>query len=88
VSLPIVLGGCHERLADADYLASRNVKIWLAGHQAFAAAVQAVHRTLSDVKAGLAPSQLKDVASPGLMTRVTRAADYERWTGDFLGPAK
>jgi len=33
VALPIILGGCHERLADPDYLASRNVRIWMGGHQ-------------------------------------------------------
>ena len=86
VRLPIILGGCHERLADAEYLASRNVKLWLGGHQAFAAAVQAVHATLSDVRAGLPPSRLKDTAPPGLMSKLTRAADFDRWAGEFLDP--
>ena len=38
VQLPIILGGCHGRLADPAYLTARNVKVWLPGHQAFAAA--------------------------------------------------
>jgi len=88
VHLPIVLGGCHEQLADADYLSSRNVKIWLGGHQAFAAAVQAVHATLSDVRAGMPPSGLKNIAPAKLMTRLTRASDFDRWTREYLDPSQ
>jgi carboxyvinyl-carboxyphosphonate phosphorylmutase len=86
VRLPIILGGCHERLADPHYLASRNVKIWLGGHQAFAAAVQAVHATLSAVYAGTLPSQLQNVASADLMGTLTRAEVFERWTSNYLSP--
>ncbi len=85
VALPIVLGGCHERLADPAYLASRNVRIWMGGHQAFAAAVQAVYDTLSDVHAGRMPSQLQDLASPDLMAALTRTEYFEEKTARFLG---
>ena len=86
VSLPIILGGCHETLADPDYLASRNVKLWMGGHQAFAAAVQAVHATLSAVHAGALPRGLDNIAPAGLMATLTRVSDFDRWTADYLGP--
>ncbi|MEO6269661.1 MAG: hypothetical protein ABIP08_05095, partial [Lautropia sp.] len=81
----IILGGCHERLADPDYLASRNVRIWMGGHQAFAAAVQAVYDTLSDVHAGRMPSEMHDLASPDLMAVLTRTDYFEVKTARYLG---
>ena len=85
VKLPLVLGGCHESLGDLAYLSSRNVKVWLGGHQAFAAAVQAMYDTLKAVKAGAKPSELKGIAPEALMAQLTRAADYQADTKDFLG---
>jgi oxaloacetate decarboxylase len=84
VTLPLVLGGCHENLADRDYLASRGVRLWLGGHQAFAAAVQAIHATLGDVQAGAVPSQLRNLAPNELMVAITRAGYFERKTRDYL----
>ena len=40
------------------------------------------------IHAGVPQGQLGDlggIASPELMQRVTRAADYRQWTKDFLG---
>src|ERR1700716_1261128 len=45
-TLPIVLGGLPEEMADPDYLASQRVRIALQGHAPFAAATQAVHAML------------------------------------------
>ncbi len=84
VKLPLVLGGCHENLAERDYLASRGVRLWLGGHQAFAAAVQAIHATLGDVHAGAAPSQLHNLASGELMAAITRAGYFERKSREYL----
>ncbi|NLD53777.1 MAG: isocitrate lyase/PEP mutase family protein [Burkholderiaceae bacterium] len=84
VTLPLVLGGCHENLADRDYLASRGVRLWLGGHQAFAAAVQAIHATLGDVHAGAAPSQLRDLAPGELMMAITRTGYFERKARKYL----
>ena len=85
VSLPIILGGCSESLADMPYLASRKVRIWLGGHQAFAAAVQAMYDTLKAVRAGARPSELANIAPEPLMARLTRSADYQAYTKDYLG---
>ena len=56
-------------------------------HAPFSAAVQAVYDTLKALRDGVAPRDLKNIASPELMRRVTRADDYQRWTRDFLGEA-
>lgn len=82
--LPIMLGGLPESLRDADWLASLGVRICLTGHQPFAASVQATYNTLKALRDGTAPKDLQGVASGDLMKRVTRDADYARWTKDFL----
>jgi carboxyvinyl-carboxyphosphonate phosphorylmutase len=85
VRLPLILGGCSEELGDIPYLASRGVRVWLGGHQPFAAAVQALYDSLKAVRAGVKPSRLPGVAPEALMATLTRAADYQQATRDFLG---
>lgn len=85
IKIPLILGGTPAELADKSYLASRGVRIALQGHQPFAAAVQAIHDTLKALRNGTKPSDLKGVASNELMQKVTRGADYDRWTKDWLG---
>jgi len=82
---PLILGGGAPELADLSYLAARRVRVALQGHQPFAAAVKAVHDTLKALKEGTPPGKLSGVADAELMKRVTRDADYTRWTKEFLG---
>jgi oxaloacetate decarboxylase len=84
-SLPLILGGGTPELSDLAYLSGRRVRIALQGHQPFAAAVKAVHDTLKALRDGTPPSKLQGVADSELMKRVTRDADYAKWTKDFLG---
>ncbi|MFZ3311908.1 MAG: isocitrate lyase/phosphoenolpyruvate mutase family protein, partial [Xanthobacteraceae bacterium] len=84
VKLPLFLGGAGPELYDLDYLSARNVRVCLQGHMPFMAAVNAVHETLKALRAGTAPAELKGVASPDLMKRVSRQADYDKWSKDFL----
>jgi len=84
-TLPIILGGVSGDLTDLAYLSARRVRIALQGHQPFAAAVKATYETLKALREGTQPSKLQGVASPDLMKKVTRDADYARWTKDFLG---
>jgi carboxyvinyl-carboxyphosphonate phosphorylmutase len=83
--IPLILGSIAGELVDKDYLTSRRVRIALQGHQPFAAAVKAVHDTLKALREGVPPGDLKGVADAELMKRVTRDADYAKWTKDFLG---
>ena len=85
--LPLILGGATPELTDKEYLASRRVRIALQGHQPFAAGVKAVYETLKALREGTPPGKLQGVADAELMKRVTRDADYTRWTKDFLGGA-
>ena len=84
-TLPIILGGVAGDLTDLAYLSARRVRIALQGHQPFAAAVKAVHDTLRALRDGTPPGKLTGIADAELMKRVTRDADYTRWTKDFLG---
>lgn len=61
------------------------MRIALQGHLPIAAAVKAVHDTLKALRDGVPPKEIQGVASAELMKRVTRGADYDRWTKEFLG---
>ena len=82
--LPLILGGVSGDLADLGYLSARRVRIALQGHQPFAAAVKAIHDTLRALRDGTPPGKLTGIADADLMKRVTRDADYAKWTKDFL----
>src|SRR5215470_10394306 len=43
--------------------------------------------TLKALREGVPPRELKNIAPPELMRRVTRADNYQQWTNDFLGGA-
>ncbi len=85
VKRPLILGSPGPEIMDLDYLGSRGVRICLQGHQPFLAAVNAVHETLRALRAGIPAGKLTGLPSDELMKRVTREADYARWTKDFLG---
>jgi oxaloacetate decarboxylase len=84
IKLPLMLGGGGGAMSDKAYLASRNVRIALQGHQPFSAAVQAVYSTLKALREGAKPSELQGIASTDMMKRVTREGDYKTWTEKFL----
>jgi oxaloacetate decarboxylase len=84
VKLPLMLGGGGGAMSDRAYLASRNVRIALQGHQPFSAAVQAVYNTLKALREGAKPSELQGIASTDMMKRVTREGDYKSWTEKFM----
>jgi oxaloacetate decarboxylase len=83
IRVPIMLGGGAGDL-DRAYLASVGVRVSLQGHQPFSAAVQAVYDTLKSLREGVAPRDLKGVASAATMAKVTREGDYKSWTDRFL----
>ena len=87
IKIPLILGGGGGQLGDLDWLGAHRVRVALQTHAPFSAAVQAVYDTLKALREGVAPRDLKNIASPELMRRVTRADDYQRWTKDYLGGA-
>jgi carboxyvinyl-carboxyphosphonate phosphorylmutase len=84
-TLPIVLGGPTEEMADWDFLRCQRVRIAVQGHAPIAAATQAVFETLKAVREGAAPKALQGLASSELMKRVTRDAATKQRGADFLG---
>jgi oxaloacetate decarboxylase len=84
VKLPLFLGSAGPELYDLDYLSARNVRVCLQGHMPFLAAVNATYETLKALRDGTPPAQITTVASPDLMKRVTRQADYTDWSREFL----
>ena len=85
IKIPLITGGGAGPLADLEWMAAHGVRVALQGHAPFSAAVQAVYDTLKALREGAKPGELRGIASPELMQRVTRAADYRQWTKDFLG---
>lgn len=84
ISVPLILGGADASVVDLAYLGERGVRVCLQGHQPFAAAVEAVRRTLAALRDGVPPKDLEGVASKEVMDRVTRREDYTRWTESYL----
>jgi oxaloacetate decarboxylase len=84
ISLPMIVGSIDASIVDLDYLGTCGVRVCLQAHQPFAAAVEAVYRTMAAMREGAAPSSLDNIASADLMKQVTRAGDYDTWLKDFL----
>jgi carboxyvinyl-carboxyphosphonate phosphorylmutase len=87
VSLPMVMAGPTWRTMSPRELASNKVKICLRGHPTLPAAIQAMYATLKALRDGVEPADLPGLASKDLIAQVTRRADYDRWTAEYLGPA-
>jgi oxaloacetate decarboxylase len=87
ISVPLILGGGSGPLGDRDWLAAHRVRVALQTHAPFAAAVQAVYDTLKALRDGVAPGELKNIAPPELVRRLTRADEYRQWTREYLGGA-
>lgn len=84
ISLPMIVGSIDASIVDLDYLGACGVRVCLQAHQPFAAAVEAVYRTMAAMRDGADPSSLDNIASADLMKQVTRAGDYDTWLKDFL----
>jgi len=87
VELPLLTPGLPVHLCDPAYLARHRVKAWASGHHTFSVALQALHDAMKAMKDGTISSQLPGQASKELLERSLGAADYERWTREFLGAA-
>jgi carboxyvinyl-carboxyphosphonate phosphorylmutase len=87
VKVPLMLGGVGPQILDLDYLSGMGVRLCLQSHAPFMAAVQALYETLKALRAGTPPGDLKGVAPPELMQRLTRDAAYKARMRDWLGGA-
>ena len=87
VGLPLILGSPAAELVDLQYLASHRVRVCLRGHQGFAASVQALYDAARATFDGIAPGELQNIAPERLMARLTRAAEHDRLSEEFLQPS-
>lgn len=85
VRLPLIAGGVSESVADAEYLASRGVRLWSGGHQVFAVAVNALFEAMKAVREGVYPSRLPGIAPNALLDTVTGSIGYKQRTHEFMG---
>lgn len=83
--LPIVMGSADGELADTAFLARQRVRIANQGHAPIAAATQAVYETLKALRDGVAPKQLKGLASADLTSRTMREAETKARVAEYLG---
>lgn len=86
VPVPLVMEGKVWHSMSPEALAERGVRICLRGHPTLPAAVQAMHATFKALREGVEPGELSGLAPKTLMDRLTRRADYDRWTRDFMEP--
>jgi carboxyvinyl-carboxyphosphonate phosphorylmutase len=73
---PIVVGGVKPALADPTLLASHRVRLHSLGHQAPAAALQALWSTMEALHRGVAPADLPGLPAKALVDRLLGAADW------------
>ncbi len=83
IKIPLMMGG-GASVGDKAYLGRMGVRVALQGHQPFSAAVQATYDTLKALRDGVAPADLKGVASAETMKRLTREGQFKTWTEKFL----
>ena len=84
LKLPVIVAGSDAALFDLDYLASRNVKVWLWGHQSFGVAMEALFGAMKSIHEGVAPSQLANKPSHETMQLATHEAYYKAMIEQFL----
>jgi carboxyvinyl-carboxyphosphonate phosphorylmutase len=84
LKLPVIVAGSDAALFDLDYLASRNVKVWLWGHQSFGVAMEALFGAMKSIHEGVAPSQLANKPSRETMQLATHEAYYKAMIEQFL----
>lgn len=63
-------------MMDGEFLASRKVRVALQGHQPYSAALQAVYNSLKELREGVAPSDLKGIASSELLAKTMRKDSF------------
>ena len=83
---PIVVGGVRPALADPGLLAARRVRLCSFGHQAPAAALQALWSTMEALHRGTAPADLPGLPAKALVDRLLGTAELASAAERHLGP--
>jgi carboxyvinyl-carboxyphosphonate phosphorylmutase len=68
-----------------EFLTANGVRVAHQGHLPLAGAVKGMYDTLKALREGMAPRDLRgSVATSELMGQVTRKADYDHWTQNYM----
>jgi carboxyvinyl-carboxyphosphonate phosphorylmutase len=82
VGLPLLTGAGD--MTDA-FLTANGVRVAHQGHLPLAGAVKGIYDTLKALREGVAPRDLRgSVATSEFMGQVTRKADYDHWTQNYM----
>lgn len=82
--LPILFGALVPEIDDKPFLASHGVRFALQGHAPFMSAVEAVRKTLQDLRNGVKPKDLTGAPSEAFIKKVSRDADVMRAIDGFM----
>jgi len=82
--LPILFGALVPEIDDKEFLAAHGVRFALQGHAPVMAAVEAVHATMSALRHGTQPKDLKGIASDERMKALSGDATYRDAIQRFL----
>jgi carboxyvinyl-carboxyphosphonate phosphorylmutase len=88
IRIPLIVGGAAGELADSTYLASQRVRVRIPPHLPIAAAAQALHNTMAEMRKGTPAAQIPGLPKDDLMKRISREAEYARQTDAWLGGGK
>lgn len=84
VRVPVLLGALSAELQDVEYLSRIGVRVALQGHLPIRAALYAIHKTMKALREGVPPAQIDGILSPAETDHLARAAEYRRWTEQYL----
>lgn len=83
---PIVVGGVKPALADPALLARHRVRLYSQGHQAPAAALQALWSTMEALHRGVPPAELPGLPAKSLVDRLLGTAEWDARATRHLQP--
>ena len=84
--VPLVVGGVAPALADAALLAAHRVRLYSLGHQAPAAALQALWSTMEALHRGVPPKELPGLPAKSLVERLLATATWTERAARHLEP--
>ena len=74
-----MLGGSGSAPLSNEKLGRLGVRICLQGHYPFLASIKATYEMLRDLRDGTKPEELSGYADKGMVERLMRSSDYEKW---------
>lgn len=83
-NLPLLFGALVPEIDNKPFLAAHGVRFALQGHSPFMAAVEAVRKTMQDLRDGVKPRDLDGLANEAFIKRISHDADMARAIDEYL----